>query len=802
MRHPIHAVKIIGLLLLILLFIMSMTMSAKAAEPVSLLKMTKQKTPRSTQITLELSALPKFTTAKSGQRFDLLLGNVQLAPDLRSLPEDEKIVKFLFAQKKEELLISIVLRRSPENIIIESKQQPAQITINIDWETNASSRPAIAFQITDMPPRKAGKRAAKFQQESPWKGRWDDFFRDYRTLWQLKLPLSFTFPQLPKLITDDGSPLWPLQQHADNNMFLSLLQTATGLSELDQQQRYIRDLFMAEAQLRTGAIESGITRIDALRRQKGAEQLRVEYLTAYGQALQGQPFVAQLTLQQLLPKLDENHPLLPLVHFLFAETALDSDQNQVALEQLQTPEINWPKTLQIPLQLRTADANSGLGNLDLALNAYRDLAEEPGLFDVYRCSLNRAAFSAFKAEDYRFANHLYRKLIDPLIEGPGDDLLLFAAGLSADEAGDRGWGMIGLQRATLDRPDTEGGDRATLRLIDKKWINGGELEREQSATAYAQLAETSHFRIVREESQLKYALTLYLLGAHQESIESLLYFQRNYGSSPLVREANLLILQQLPTVVRQLIENQNDLQAVVLAEKNRKLLLRSGFDKGFLRDLATAFNRLGLYERSTRVLLYLFDRSSGQPDHEFIYLPLAQSYSKRKEYQEAGRYARRYLEKFPHGEDSGALFGILLDAFEREGDQDQLLAWLDRKDRPSSTALEIRAANIYGQLGRWQDLVNSLETITRSGETLQVKEMALQGEGYYQTNQNNAAVKIYNQLVNDPQFGTQARYRTAQILLRQQQRTAALNLLQQVVDADGSSPWGKLAQDLLIEEKR
>ena len=179
-------------------------------------------------------------------------------------------------------------------------------------------------------------------------------------------------------------------------MFLSLIQTATALSGLDPQQNYLRDLLVAEAQLRTGSIEGGIARIDALRRQDGSEQTRVEYLTAYGQALQDQPLVAQLTLQQRLSNAEIDQPLLPLVHFLFAETALASGQNQVALEHLQISDLSWPEKLLVPLDMRIADAKAGLGQLEPALAVYQDLLEEPGLFDVYRFSLNRAAFSAFK----------------------------------------------------------------------------------------------------------------------------------------------------------------------------------------------------------------------------------------------------------------------------------------------------------------------------------------------------------------------------------------------------------------------
>ncbi len=802
MRHPLKIVKIVGLLLFLLLFLMSITMTVQAADPITLLEIQKQEKPDYTRIILKFSASPEFSSEDSGERVDLLLSNVQLSPELHNLPEGEKIVDILLAKKPQGLLVSVLLRRPPQKIITKAKQDAPWVVVDIFWDMNASVRPAVAFKIAKMPPRKAGKRAARFQRQSPWTGHWDKFFREYRTYWKLELPLNYTLSRLPLLIKDKKSPLWSLQQHANNNMYLSLIQTATGLDHLSPQQIYLRDVLVAEAQLWTGAIEAGVARLDALRREEGSEQARVEYLTAYGQALAGQPLVAQLTLQQLLPKLSESHPLLPLVHFLFAETALSAGQNQRALEHLQITGLSWPDSLLVPLEMRVADAHAGLGDLDEAIAVYRGLAEEPGLFTYYRFSLNRAAFSAFKNNNYKLASTLYRKLVDPLIEGFGDDLLLFAAGSSAYEAGDLGWGMIGLQRAVLDRPNSEGGDRGKLRLIDIKLIKGGDLVLEQVAKEYSDLGQHSQFRLVREESRFKYALVLYLSGEYQKSVEALMRFKREFGSSKLIREVNYLLLQQLPKVIHQLLVKKNDLQAVVLAEKNRTLLLNSEFDDGLLYDLATSFERLGLYERSGRVLLYLFDRTSGKLEQQKIYLLLAQSYLKRAEYQQAGHYAERYLKKYPHGSDAGALFGILLDAFERDNQPEQLLSWLNRKDRPSSPELEIRAAHIYWQLGQWQSVASSLEKAQKTGPPLKVKEMALLGEAYYQLNKNSAAEKIYRQLFADPEFGVQARYRTAQTLFRQQQRKEALKLLKQLVETDGDTSWGKLAQDLLIQEER
>ena len=307
---------------------------------------------------------------------------------------------------------------------------------------------------------------------------------------------------------------------------------------------------------------------------------------------------------------------------------------------------------------------------------------------------------------------------------------------------------------------------------------------------------------MREESHFKRALALYLLGEHASSLDALMAFRRDFRSSLLRREADLLLVRQLPKVVHRLLEEKNDLQAVVLVEQNRTLLLNSGLDKAFLQDLATAFDKLGLYERAGRVLLYLFDQTNGQPEQQSLYLPLARSFLKREEYRQASDYAGRYLGKYPHGEDAGALFGILLDAFEHQGNTAELLAWLNRQERPSSSGLEIRAAWIYWRQGLLAEVISSLERAQQVGGELEVKEMALLAEAHYQLGGFGAAEKIYQQLHADPEFGFQARYRTAQMLLRREERRGALNLLEQLVETDERNAWAQLARDLLIQEKR
>ncbi len=207
MQRSLGYRKIIGFVVFILVFFFSITFAVRAEEPISLLDIRKQEDPYHTRLTFSFSGLPKFTMERSGQRIDLFFDQVTPAVGLRRLPEDETVVKILLAEKQRRLLTSILLRRPPQHDVTATQKQPNQVVLDIYWEDEAGSRPGVAFRIADLPPKKAGRRAARFQRQSPWMGQWWNFFRAYRDDWQLQLPLCYTLPQLPPLIDDRRSPL-------------------------------------------------------------------------------------------------------------------------------------------------------------------------------------------------------------------------------------------------------------------------------------------------------------------------------------------------------------------------------------------------------------------------------------------------------------------------------------------------------------------------------------------------------------------------------------------------------------------
>ena len=122
------------------------------AADTTLLGITKGTGITSTQLVLELTALPVYRMTTSGQRLDLLLSRTAAAGTVGRLPEDDVIVKVLLAQRGEDLMVSFLLRRAPTRALATTLPGQGRITLDLIWDQEQSAtRPAIAFAIPGLP---------------------------------------------------------------------------------------------------------------------------------------------------------------------------------------------------------------------------------------------------------------------------------------------------------------------------------------------------------------------------------------------------------------------------------------------------------------------------------------------------------------------------------------------------------------------------------------------------------------------------------------------------------------------------
>lgn len=791
--------KRLTILLAVVLLYWAAGVAWSADSPV-LLEMRKREGLNTTKISLLFDRLPEFSFEHSGQRLDILLAKTKVSDGLVRLPEDETVVKILLARKERDLLTSILLRRLPKQIVSKSQHSPARIDFDLYWDSAPGTRPAVAFRIEGMPGRNEEGRPHTAQHFPPWRDNWRNLFKADLTPWKIDPELSYSLPALPVLAPEHPSAA--LQKRLDlvaQKRWHSLLRFVAEMPPVAANEVATENLLISEGLLRTGGIEAAAARLRTLGEVRGPLRPRVDYLTDFALAAGGQPYVALIKLDEQRRKLAATDPFAPLMTLLHAETSLATGKDKVAAELLADKKIHWPEALLPLVRMRRGDAACGLDDFAAAFEAYLKVQDETSLFDHYPRSRARAARAAFKTGRYSLAAGLYKDLAGQLADRPLEDLALFAAADASYDAGDAEWAQIGLQKVYLEMPGSEGADRAQLRLQDQQVLIGNERDQAEAAYRYAGVVKNSRFRALREEAAFKQALVLYLIGDTQESVNRLMTFRRSFASGALRDQGDSLLLEQLPTAINGLIARGEDIAAVVLVEQNRKLLLSSELDKAFLDNIAGALTRLGLFKRAARILLYELDRGKTAAGREQYYLPLAQLYLLRQDFRAASDYATTYLDTYPHGAKRGAVYSLMLDALEKQNRKDELLRQVERKDRPQSPALDIRAAWIYWQHERLADVVKRLESARSHGGHLEVKDLALLAESLYQLGRDSESEKLFRQLQDDKTFGPQASYRGGQLLLRRGEKSAGLKLLRHFVEKEKSGPWVLLAQDLLIE---
>jgi|LGVF01.1.fsa_nt_gb hypothetical protein len=794
--------RIIYLLSWTLLF--GVTQQAMAATAPLLDRMTKKDSLTSSRIMLEFSALPEYRVVPSGQRIDLFFSNASVAPTLHLLAEDDKIVKILLARSQKELMVSLLLRQVPANLTYTAIASKATIELEIFWEKASGSRPAIAFRISGLPSRQTRTSSTLPLIKSDYSGQWRNFFNEYQTPLLLDVTPPVSLPILPHVgfeqastpfaavlkSLEDGDPkeaLTRLQEIADDVL------SQTGLLH--------KQLLLAEALLRSDSAEQSLAILESLPQQQlsVALQQRAGYLHNLAQTLTDEPYGAMARHAEL-EKLLANGPYRYPLQLLQAEIALINGDGELALKNLLWQNSSWPKQLRALRQLRIADLQVETGQSREALAHYQKLMTGGGLPKDQHFSLQQAARAFYESRQWDQAHILYQRLSILLQDPDSRSQALFLSNLATYLKGNQDQAMLQFRLLREDFPGTRGERRAWLKTLDHGLATGEERHLLQGRRDYPVLISLIKDRELREEAIFKLGLTLYLHGESQRAIEVLGDFQRNFASSPLRRETEALMAEILQPEMEKLITQGDDLQAVVLLEKHRDLLIRGDGIWPFLPQLAKAFTRLGLFDRGCRVYLYLLDHAKNEDDAEKFYLPLTSLYYDRDEYALTEKYSKAYLQKYPKGVDRSALFLLRLRALYKLARFEEAAELLQDKQYPRSTAIELMATQIYWELGDYNQVIDFANRLGDRGEAIPPSGLLLEAEALRRLGHGQQALPLYEVLAEDGTFSDQATYRCGQILLIKGERTRALKLFQNLVEKGKNGLWRQLASDFIAAE--
>ncbi len=779
----------------ILFLLFALYAPAHALGEPTLLRFSQDETLVSTRVRLDFSALPPHRVQVSGQRVDLFLTGARASQQL-SLPlEDNSIIRTLLAQSDAELVVSLLLRRPPARAYA-SAEGEGTLLLEIFWDSDGGVRPSIAFSVSGMPAARAGAGVLQRPSLSRYAGRWEAFFDEYRVAFRPEIPLFHFLPHRPREAFGEIPREIEGLALADRwSQVLDTLRTSAAPSE--PQKRLDLAFLRAEALVRTGAFAQGIRHLEALAHKDLPlyQQHERIYLLALGAALQGDPYLARLHLSAMQ---EPSGPYAPHIRLLQGELALVIDRPAEALEYLQDDRIDWPSAVRAGRDLRLADALFLSGRPEEARAHYRSLLVRPELLKQNAFSLSLCAESFAAAGEHEQAAFLYEELAKVIPPGDAHGLALFAAALSHLEAGDRSRALTFLNQLRVDYSRREAGHRAHLKMLDLDVLSGDEIRRREAEGVYGTIAAAAFRRELREEAAFKQAVVLALMQEKQRSIEHLIRFNRDFARGGLRAESGALLRELVPPRIAELIERGEDLQALVLVERTREDLLAGGMDLSFLLDVAEAAARLGLFERASRVYLYLLDGPDESQKKEGFYLPLIALAADSGQYRLAVDFARRYGQRYPGGRDAAAVLVHQLRALRALGRTEEALELLRPLRRPTSAEVELLAAEIFWEA---QDFAAVAETFSAPGIDIPPKGLLLRAEALRRLDRPEQALPLFRTLLGHEKVGDQAAFRTAQIELSMGHRPTGLNILRHLSEEGRDPLWRRLAAEALATER-
>ncbi len=687
----------------------------------------------------------------------------------------------------------------------ETAPEPGENTDNSAAPEVSKTRPSISGDLPGREAAIAGFIAAK-QITSPFKGRWKDFFSEYRTPLSIPVDIRYSLPPFPVIsLAGTGmeksylSPLVLAQGRAgiwDDVLTVLERQSAEAMTS---EMKTVVFLAYADALLRNGNPVTALNTLNMI--PAGQPETRISewarYLKAVTLASAGQPYQAAYELDHFHRPQDSAPTLTPYLDMARVETALATKQYDEAQKILNKDKTGYPEDVRTILSLRQADLWALTDRSDRAASYYSELEKQKAILSSHPFSLALYAETLRTHGRNAEATNRYNRLAAVLAHHPGESLALFAEAESLGAAASQTGNLF---QDIIDRhPGTEGAIRARLKTADLAVLADTDNKKLHHLMAeYKEISAIAPLRQLREEAALKEALTMYLSGDLVRAAHLIQSFIRDYASGPLSIHGQTMMIELLPVTVRELVSGKEYLKALVLAEQNRDLLVSGQISSDFLSELGLAFAGLCIWNRAIRVYSYILDISRGTPAEEGAYLPLIEVLLASESHDQVEAYATHYLKHYPAGHDLTDILRLRAESLHKSGKTRQAGDIIQQYDITTSRTLNSLAARIFWDLEEYglveKHLSRNMGTDLSGADP---GDIFLRAESLFKTGRTDQALPFFTFLIDIPDQADQALYRAAQIHLARKERGQGVKLLQRLAEEGKSPLWKKMAAETL-----
>jgi len=754
------------------------------------------------QLFFSFDSLPKHSYKLSNKRIDVLLEGTMFAPDIQLFESDERIIRVVPSAEEGMAVVSLFFRYQPQEAKLETTSDGKLVL-----EILLGNRDSRSYQ--DLSERLKGLTVVEEEKidfsnpllTSPYAYDWRSFFKNYEPAIQIDVPLKFTAPPFPaialipprlesnidvlapEIIETAGSGDW-------NELAPRILEQLTNTPDAEQQK--LLALTYGETLQRAENYEGAYKQLYLLQQQFPDEHvgLMAKYLLILLEAQFRDPYLADFEYKELESRIPATHPLAPYLLISRVEAALATRQFEQARWLLNRDDVPFPGRTQKLRELRQGDYYSGTDQLVKAYVAYR-LLDDAAFLKEHPYSLNGYCNTLYRQKKFDQAASCYRDLA-PLVSAT-EPLGLIAYRISMAESHLKPGEELTASFARVENAfaGTEAGSRAAIKQTDLYYLSHADWGT-QAAQQYRSIANSSILRPTVAEASFKEALVYSLLGEHGKSIDLLLDFLRDFKVSEIRDSALALLIDILPQEIKRLIAAGRHMEALVLAKKNRELFQNNWLDVSLLADLATAYQKVGIFSEAQRVYLYLLEVSNEERRERF-FLPLIESVFDQGEYNMVEDFGSQYHYNYPEGEYSESILILRLRALiasDRFAEARRLVS----PPLPQTPALRLLAADIFFHDQEFENCREALEPLIAKNMTLPARNSLMLAESRYQLADYQGAEAIFTTLAANEQFAQQSLYRLAQIERRSGNEENALKLFERIVEKGTDDLWKRYAE--------
>ena len=761
----------------------------------------------SLQLYLRFTELPEYEMNQRQKRVDLLLKNTTLDADIELPANDDRIIRILNQKQNEDTLVSFFFRYPPQKINEKKREDPSSLMLDIllgNQFTSMYPDLSTQFQGLTLLTRETIDYTNPINL-SPYADQWRSFFTEYETPLNIELPPTYTLPPFPLttvLFKGPTQTQWlaePILKNASAGDWSLVSQQIQEQLEKETNEN-LRDLLLltyAESLVRSDQYKEAYPLLQKINLRYPDTQTAAlaDFLFAYLRNKHEKDFLGYQEISKAIERIGSATPFNDYFSILLAETALDNGKIDQAKQELNRDDIGFSEVANALRLMRLADTYYIEDEKIKALVAYLQLQDFQPVIDNYPESLARFSDALYRFKRFNQAEASYQILAERLNGQPQYDLVLFRVAMSSMHGG-------APQRLTEQKlsqvleafTGTEGTFRAEMKQADIDYL-AGKLPTAKALDTYSRLSTTANTIALREETTFKQALVHLLNGDPESALQQARLLLREFQSGALRVEAQALIIQQLPDMTAKLVQEERYIEALVLAQQNRRLFTRGWIPNTMLYNLAAAYTNLGFFDRAARTYQYLFETSTGD-EQEKIYLPLIQSLFQDGQYTVIEDYADRFSFRYPESSLAPDIFYLRLKALLMNGEADKAASLLQDPGRLISNDIDQLALNIYYDLEQWENIIKHFETTDiDQGNGDATQRFMMLAESYFQTDQAIKAEPLFEQVIQKETGNDQAWFRLAQIALEKNNIQQALNRFTQIAEKGVDPLWKKLASE-------